>query len=229
MQNTPDPGEILLLDKPLGWSSFQALKKLKYLKKAKKAGHAGTLDPLATGLLIVCTERSTKKITGLQDLKKVYTGTICLGGATASGDLESEISETRPFNHVNESLINNTIPKFMGEIEQIPPSFSAIKVNGKRAYELARKGIDVKMKSRKVHIYDFKITAVNLPRIDFEVECSKGTYIRTLAMDFAIALGTLGHLTKLCRTAIGEYSLENAKSIDEWALFLGENQTGIKA
>jgi len=111
----------------------------------------------------------------------------------------------------------------MVEIEQIPPSFSAIKVNGKRAYELARKGIDVKMKSRKVYIYDFKITAVNLPHVDFEVECSKGTYIRTLAMDFAIALGTLGHLTKLCRTAIGEYSLENAKSIDEWALFLGED------
>ena len=224
MQNTPDPGEILLLNKPLGWSSFQALKKLKYLKKAKKAGHAGTLDPLATGLLIVCTEKSTKKITGIQDLNKVYTGTIRLGGATASGDLESDVSETKPFEHVNLDLVNETIPKFMGEIEQVPPSFSAIKVNGKRAYELARKGQDVKMKSRVVTIYDFKITALNLPDLDFEVKCSKGTYIRTLAMDFAKELGTLGHLTKLCRTAIGDYKIQDAKSIDEWAQFLEENK-----
>jgi len=220
MQNEPKPGEILLLNKPHGWSSFQALKKLKYLKKAKKAGHAGTLDPLATGLLVVCTERSTKKITGIQDLEKTYTGTICLGGATASGDLESEISETLPYEHITDEMIQTAIPKFLGDVTQIPPAFSAIKINGKRAYELARKGVEVEMKSRVIHIYDFKITAVNLPNIEFEVRCSKGTYIRTLAMDFAKALGTCGHLTALCRTAIGPYYLKDAKSIDEWIAFL---------
>jgi tRNA pseudouridine55 synthase len=216
MQNEPKPGEILLLDKPIGWSSFQALKKLKYTIKAKKAGHAGTLDPLATGLLIVCTERSTKKISVIQNQEKTYTGTIFLGAATASGDLEEEINERAEISHITEEQIHKETLNFLGDVEQIPPAFSAIKINGQRAYALARSGQEVEMKKRVIHIYDFKITRVAMPEIDFEVRCSKGTYIRTLGMDFARALGTVGHLTALRRTKIGEYNVSDAKTIEQW-------------
>jgi tRNA pseudouridine55 synthase len=216
MQNEPKPGEILLLDKPIGWSSFQALKKLKYTIKAEKAGHAGTLDPLATGLLIVCTERSTKKIGAIQDQEKTYTGTIFLGAATASGDLEEEINERAEIGHITEEQIHKETLNFLGDVEQIPPAFSAIKINGQRAYALARSGQEVEMKKRVIHIYDFKITRIEMPEIDFEVRCSKGTYIRTLGMDFARALGTVGHLTALRRTKIGEYNVLDAKTIEQW-------------
>ena len=216
MLNEPKPGEILLLDKPIGWSSFQALKKLKYTIKAKKAGHAGTLDPLATGLLIVCTERSTKKISVIQNKEKTYTGTIFLGAATASGDLEEEINERAEISHITEEQIHKETLNFLGDVEQIPPAFSAIKINGQRAYALARSGQEVEMKKRVIHIYDFKITRVAMPEIDFEVRCSKGTYIRTLGMDFARALGTVGHLTALRRTKIGEYNVSDAKTIEQW-------------
>jgi len=210
-------GKVLLIDKPYTWSSFQAVNKLKYLLKRKfdlpkkfKIGHAGTLDPLATGLLIICTGKFTKKITEIQAQKKEYTGTIRLGATTPSYDLETEIDAVFETSHLTEALIQNTIPQFLGEIDQIPPVFSAIKKDGKRLYEHARAGEEVEIKSRKTTIYEFEITAIQLPDIDFRVSCSKGTYIRSLAFDFGKAMQCGGHLTALRRTKIGDYSVENA-------------------
>ncbi len=203
-------GEILLIDKPYGWSSFQAVKKVKWLLKAKKVGHAGTLDPLATGLLILCTEKKTKEIESIQGQEKEYTGTITVGATTPSYDMETEPNQTFPFDHITLELINETLPKFIGDISQIPPLFSAIKVDGKRAYTLARQGSDHELKSRIINIREFEITRIELPEIDFRVCCSKGTYIRTLAFDFGKALGSGAHLSALRRTKIGNYSVENA-------------------
>lgn len=210
-------GQVLLIDKPLTWSSFQAVNKLKYalrnrlgLPKKFKIGHAGTLDPLATGLLVVCTGKFTKKITEIQAQTKEYTGTIHLGATTPSYDLETEIDATFPTDHITEVLILETLKNFIGEIDQKPPVFSAIKKDGKRLYEHARAGEEVEIEARKTTIYEFEITRIALPEIDFRVSCSKGTYIRSLAYDFGKALQSGGHLTALRRTKIGNYSVENA-------------------
>jgi tRNA pseudouridine55 synthase len=200
-------GEILLIDKPYGWTSFQAVKKVKWLLKAKKVGHAGTLDPLATGLLILCTEKKTKDIESIQAQEKEYTGTITVGATTPSYDMETEPNEHFPFEHITQELIEKTLPHFIGDITQIPPLFSAIKVDGKRAYTLARQGSDHELKSRVIHIREFEITRLELPEIDFRVSCSKGTYIRSLAFDFGKALGSGAYLSKLRRTKIGNYSV----------------------
>lgn len=209
-------GKVLLIDKPLTWSSFQAVNKVKWALKKQlglkkiKVGHAGTLDPLATGLLIICTGKFTKRITELQGMVKEYTGTFHIGATTPSYDLETEINQTFPTEHIDEALIKKTTEQFLGEIDQKPPIFSAIKKDGKRLYEHARKGEEVEIKSRKVTIHEFEITRINLPEVDFRVVCSKGTYIRSLANDFGEALQSGGHLTVLRRTKIGDFSVEDA-------------------
>lgn len=209
-QQEAPKGEILLIDKPYGWSSFQAVKKVKWLLKAKKVGHAGTLDPLATGLLILCTEKKTKEIESIQGQEKEYTGTITVGATTPSYDMETEPNQIFPFEHITPELIQESLPKFIGDISQIPPLFSAIKVDGKRAYTMARQGSDHELKSRIINIREFEITRIDLPEIDFRVSCSKGTYIRTLAFDFGKALGSGAYLSALRRTKIGNYSVEDA-------------------
>lgn len=213
-------GQVLLIDKPLKWSSFQAVNKLKYLlinkvglPKKFKIGHAGTLDPLATGLLLICTGKFTKKIAELQGQAKEYTGTFYIGATTPSYDLETEIDETFPTEHINEALIYETVKHFLGEIDQKPPIFSAIKKDGKRLYEHARAGEEVEIASRKTTILEFEITRIALPEIDFRVVCSKGTYIRSLAYDFGKALNSGSHLTVLRRTKIGDYNVKNAIDI----------------
>ena len=209
-------GQILLVDKPLNWTSFQAVNKIKWgirkafnLKKIK-VGHAGTLDPLATGLLLICTGKFTKKITSLQGQLKEYTGTITLGATTPSFDLETEVNETFGTDHITPESIKNTIPQFLGEIEQVPPIFSALKKDGKRLYEYAREGKVVEVKKRLVTISEFEITDINLPEVTFRIVCSKGTYIRSIANDFGKALESGGHLSALRRTKIGEYNVNKA-------------------
>jgi len=216
-------GQILLIDKPLNWSSFQAVNKLKYILKRKydlpkkfKIGHAGTLDPLATGLLIVCTGKFTKKITEIQGQAKEYTGTFTVGATTPSYDLETEINETFPTEHITEALIRETTKQFVGEIDQKPPVFSAIKKDGIRLYEHARAGEEVEILSRKITIHEFEITRIALPEVDFRVKCSKGTYIRSLAYDFGMALNSGGYLSALRRTKIGDYSVENGISPEKF-------------
>lgn len=211
-------GKVLLIDKPLHWSSFQAVNKVKWslkkhlgLKKLK-VGHAGTLDPLATGLLIICTGKFTKRIPELQGMEKEYTGTFHLGATTPSYDLETEVNATFPVTHIDEELIHKTVEQFLGEIDQKPPIFSAIKKDGKRLYEHARKGEEVEIAARKTTIHEFEITRIALPEMDFRVVCSKGTYIRSLAHDFGIALNSGAHLTALRRTKIGTFTIENAIS-----------------
>ena len=212
-------GQILLVDKPLDWTSFQAVNKLKYklkrefnLPKKFKIGHAGTLDPRATGLLIVCTGKFTKKIPEIQDAPKEYWAEIKIGVQTESYDTEKpEILQT-DFSHITEEFIKEALTKFVGEIEQKPPVFSAIKIDGDRAYDLARKGIDVEMKSRKTTIHYLNNVEINLPLVSFTVGCSKGTYIRSLAHDIGQSIGVGAYLTQLRRTKIGEYIVENAQS-----------------
>jgi len=210
-------GHVLLIDKPLTWSSFQAVNKIKYaliknlgLPKKFKIGHAGTLDPLATGLLIICTGKFTKRIAELQGQVKEYTGTITVGATTPSYDLETEINQTFATQHITPDLIEAARKTFIGEIAQFPPVFSALKKDGKRLYEHARAGEEVEIESRKIEILDFEITRIALPEIDFRVVCSKGTYIRSLAFDFGKALQSGAHLTALRRTKIGNYSVANA-------------------
>ena len=214
-------GQVLLIDKPLKWSSFQAVNKLKYLlinklglPKKFKIGHAGTLDPLATGLLIVCTGKFTKNISEIQGQAKEYTGTFCLGATTPSYDLETEINATFSTEHISEALIYETVKQFLGEIDQKPPVFSAIKKDGVRLYEHARAGVEVEIASRKTVIHEFEITKIALPEIDFRVVCSKGTYIRSLAYDFGLALDSGAHLTVLRRTKIGDYDVKNAIEVE---------------
>jgi tRNA pseudouridine55 synthase len=213
-------GQILLIDKPLNWTSFQAVNKLKYalinklgLPKKFKIGHAGTLDPLATGLLLVCTGKFTKRITELQGQAKEYTGTFFIGATTPSYDLETEIDETFPTSHIDESLIRETVKQFLGEIDQKPPIFSAIKKEGVRLYEHARAGKTVEIATRKTTIHQFEITRIALPEIDFRVLCSKGTYIRSLAFDFGHAMNSGSHLTALRRTKIGDYDVKEAVDV----------------
>jgi tRNA pseudouridine55 synthase len=210
-------GQILLIDKPLHWTSFQAVNKLKYvlinkmgLPKKFKIGHAGTLDPLASGLLLVCTGKFTKRITELQGQAKEYTGTFYIGATTPSYDLETEIDKTFDTSHIDEVLILETVKQFLGEIDQKPPIFSAIKKDGVRLYEHARAGETIEIASRKTTIHEFEIIRIALPEIDFRVVCSKGTYIRSLAYDFGKAMDSGAHLTALRRTKIGEYDVLNA-------------------
>ncbi len=216
-------GQVILVDKPLQWSSFQAVNKLKYLLKRRfdlpkkfKIGHAGTLDPLASGLLIVCTGKFTKQITDIQAKAKEYTGTFCIGATTPSYDLETEIDAQFDIDHISEQTIEAARLQFLGEIDQIPPVFSAIKKDGKRLYEHARAGETVEIASRKTTIYEFEFTRIALPELDFRVVCSKGTYIRSLAYDFGKALSSGAHLTSLRRTKIGAYAVENALTIPDF-------------
>ncbi|UOB16263.1 tRNA pseudouridine(55) synthase TruB [Abyssalbus ytuae] len=209
-------GQILLIDKPYEWSSFQAVNKIKWALRKKfslkkiKVGHAGTLDPLATGLLVICTGKYTKKISELQDLTKEYTGTITLGATRPSYDMETEIDQTFPTSHINEEDVKNTAFEFIGESEQKPPVFSALKKDGKRLYEYAREGKDIEIKARKIKIEEFEITRVQLPEIDFRIVCSKGTYIRSIAHDFGLKLNSGGYLSALRRTKIGHFNVDEA-------------------
>lgn len=209
-------GQVLLIDKPLTWTSFQAVNKLRWeirhafdIKKIK-VGHAGTLDPLATGLLVICTGKMTKQINIYQGQEKEYTGTFTLGGTTPSFDLETEVNESFPTEHITDELIHATTQQFIGQINQFPPVFSAIKKDGKRLYEFARAGEEVEIKSRQVEITEFEITQINALELHFRVVCSKGTYIRSLANDFGKALNSGAHLSSLRRTRIGDFKVENA-------------------
>ncbi|SFZ89625.1 tRNA pseudouridine55 synthase [Flaviramulus basaltis] len=215
-------GQVLLIDKPLNWTSFQVINKLRWeirqafqIKKIK-VGHAGTLDPLATGLLVICTGKMTKQIDTFQGQIKEYTGTITLGGTTPSFDLETEINETFPTEHITEALIKETTKQFIGDIQQFPPVFSALKKDGKRLYEFARAGEEVEIKSRLVSISEFEITNIDVLNVSFRVVCSKGTYIRSLANDFGKALQSGAHLSALRRTKIGDFHVDNAPSIDDF-------------
>mgnify|MGYP000884098137 FL=1 len=217
-------GQVLLIDKPLNWTSFQVVNKIRWLIKNKfaikkiKVGHAGTLDPLATGLLIICTGKMTKEISIFQNQTKKYTGTFLIGTTTPSFDLETKPNNTFPINHINEDLIINATKSFIGKIKQKPPIFSAIKKDGKRLYESARIGENVIINDRDIEILSFNIPKINMPHIDFEVECSKGTYIRSLANDFGKKLNSGATLSKLRRTKIGEYSIDKSISIEEFTI-----------
>ena len=221
-------GEILLINKPLKWTSFQVVNKIRWLIKSKfnikkiKVGHAGTLDPLADGLLIICTGKMTKKIDQFQNLDKIYTGKFFLGATTPSYDLETEVNSVKPINNISEKLISKALESFNGKITQTPPIFSAIKHKGKKLYEYARKGETVKIKEREVLIYEFIITKYQLPELSFLVKCSKGTYIRSLANDFGEKLECGAYLSKLTRTAIGNHLLENSISIEGFEKTLGQ-------
>ncbi len=215
-------GKLLLINKPIGWTSFQVVNKLRWhiknlsgIKKIK-VGHAGTLDPLASGLLILCTGKMTKSIEQLMGQEKEYTGTFTLGATTPSYDLETEIDNTFPTDHITEELLHNTLDQFVGTIDQYPPVFSALKKDGKRLYEFAREGIEVEIPTRKVNIRNFELTQKAIPKVDFEVICSKGTYIRSLANDYGKALNSGAHLSALRRTRIGEFNIEQAVSIEDF-------------
>lgn len=213
-------GQILLFDKPLNWTSFQLVNKARWLIRKScnikkiKVGHAGTLDPLATGLLVICTGKFTKRIEQFQGQEKEYTGTFTLGATTPSYDMETEVDETFPVDHISENNITNVTFDFIGEIEQVPPVFSALKKDGKRLYEYARNGEDVEVKSRKVTITEFEITEIKFPEVDFRVVCSKGTYIRSLANDFGKALGSGAYLSALRRTRIGDFKVEDSMDLE---------------
>ncbi len=216
-------GQVLLIDKPLNWTSFQAVNKIKYalinqvgLPKKFKIGHAGTLDPLATGLLLVCTGKFTKRISEFQGQPKEYTGTFFIGATTPSYDLETEIDCAFPTDHINNELIHETVKQFLGEIDQKPPIYSAIKKDGVRLYEHARAGEEVEIASRKTTIYEFEITRIELPEIDFRIKCSKGTYIRSIAFDFGKAMNSGSHLTALRRTKIGDYDVNNGVDVEKF-------------
>jgi len=208
-------GFVLLMNKPLEWTSFDVVKKVKWITKSKKVGHAGTLDPLATGLLIICTEKKTKIISEIQDAEKEYTGTFYIGATTPSFDLETARDKEFAFDHLTEADVRKAFSKFTGAINQIPPMHSAIKTGGQRAYKIARRGDSVELKPRPLFIKEFELTRCELPEVDFRVVCSKGTYIRSLARDIGEELGVGAHLTALCRTRIGAYFLTDAFTIAE--------------
>jgi tRNA pseudouridine55 synthase len=213
-------GQIILINKPYDWTSFDVVK---YIRKAipplsfgegsgvrPKVGHAGTLDPLATGLLVLCTGAMTKKITEIQDSEKEYTGSFTLGGTTASYDMETEVSEEKDISHITKELIHQTTQQFAGEVFQTPPSHSAAKVKGRRAYAMARNGEAVELTPKKITIRKFEITEIKLPKIFFRIVCSKGTYIRSIANDFGKALGCGAYLSSLCRVRIGNFHISNS-------------------
>jgi tRNA pseudouridine55 synthase len=215
-------GSTIIVDKPLTWTSFDVVNKIRWnLKQALKVkkikvGHAGTLDPLATGLLILCIGKHTKLIDSIMIGEKTYTGTFLLGKTTPSYDLETEFNQDFETNHISDELLESIRLTFLGEIQQVPPIFSAKQIDGQRAYDLARAGKEVELKANSVHISDFKITSNRFPEIDFEISCSKGTYIRSIAHDFGKALNSGATLIKLRRTNSGEYSINDAKSVEEW-------------
>ena len=215
-------GEIILIDKPLGWTSFQVVNKIRWLIRSTygikkiKVGHAGTLDPLASGLLILCTGKMTKSIEQFMGQEKEYTGTFTLGATTPSYDLETEIDHTFPTDHITEELLQTTLDQFVGTIDQYPPVFSALKKDGKRLYEFAREGVEVEIPTRKVTIRSFELTQKAIPKVDFKVICSKGTYIRSLANDYGKALNSGAHLSALRRTRIGKFNIEQAVSIEDF-------------
>lgn len=210
-------GELLLVNKPYRWTSFDVVSKIRNAFKPLKlkVGHAGTLDPLATGLLIICTGKLTKKIDEYQAQEKEYTGTMILGATTPSYDMETEVDETYPVDTLTETAVRSACEAFVGEITQFPPAFSALKINGERVYEKARRGESVEMKSRQVTVSAFEITRVELPEVDFRVVCSKGTYIRSLVYDFGKSLGNGAYLSKLRRTRSGDFRIEKAFEVME--------------
>tara|TARA_B100000900_G_scaffold96215_1_gene79290 strand:- start:291 stop:986 length:696 start_codon:yes stop_codon:yes gene_type:complete len=215
-------GKVILINKPINWTSFQVVKKIRFLIKKKyqlkkiKVGHAGTLDPLATGLLILCTGKLTKKIADIQAKNKKYRGSITLGGSTPSYDLETEVNTNYQTSHITENLIFNASRSFIGEIDQKPPIFSALRKDGERMYEKARRGDKVVMKSRKVKIQEFNITSINNLTVYFEITCSKGTYIRSIANDFGVKLNTGGYLSSLKRISIGDYNISESTTIEDF-------------
>lgn len=214
--NEFEEGRVLLINKPLEWTSFDAVRKIRNLIRIKKVGHAGTLDPLATGLLIICTGKFTKKINEYMAKEKEYTGTFTLGAITPTYDLESEPVDLKPTGNITPAMIREATKNFTGDILQVPPAHSAIKIEGKRVYELARKGKEVKLEPRPVTIKEFEITAIDMPVVSFRVVCTTGTYIRSLANDFGRTLGCGAYLSSLCRTRIGEHKLEQAMSMEEF-------------
>jgi tRNA pseudouridine55 synthase len=215
-------GEVLLLDKPYDWTSFDLVKKvrrlisIKYKVKTLKVGHAGTLDPLASGLMVICTGKATKRINEYQDQEKEYIAGMILGKTTPSFDLETGFDNEYPTQHITEAFVKEALQKFIGEIDQIPPVYSAKYINGKRAYEFARKGEMIEMKPNRINISDIELLSFNLPEIGIRVRCSKGTYIRSLVRDIGVALDSGACLTSLKRTAIGSFSLNNALTIEEF-------------
>ncbi len=206
-------GTILTLNKPLHWTSFDVVKKVRSILSAKKVGHAGTLDPLATGLLIICTGKKTKDIIYYQSLEKVYTGEMILGKTTPSIDLETYFDSEIPYGHITETAIHKLVPTFVGMIRQVPPTYSAVKAYGERAYKKARKGQEIILSPRQVFIRSFVVTSIRIPSVKFEVTCGKGTYIRSLVRDFGKQLGVGAYLNALCRTQIGPFRLEDAYDI----------------
>jgi tRNA pseudouridine55 synthase len=207
-------GEVILIDKPLGWTSFDVVRKIRNLTKVIKVGHAGTLDPLATGLLIVCTGKFTKKINAYMGMEKAYTGTFTIGATTPTYDLESEPENFKPVDYITAQQIKTTTIQFSGDILQVPPAHSAIKKDGKPVYLAARKGEHVVLEPRPVSIYQFDITHINLPVLTFLVRCSTGTYIRSLANDYGAALGCGGYMSSLRRTSIGEFDVNKAYTME---------------
>ena len=212
---SPDEPRIILINKPYQWTSFDVVRKLKFGLKVRKIGHAGTLDPLATGLLILCTGKMTKQIETFQAQEKEYTGTFVIGKTTPSFDLETEVGKEKDITHITTINIQSAVQQLTGEISQIPPIFSAVKVNGKRAYKSARNGENIKLKAREVVVKVFEITKIDLPEIHFRIVCSKGTYIRSLARDLGNILGVGAYMSSLCRTRIGDFKLADAQSIEE--------------
>lgn len=215
-ENNFEEGKVLLIDKPLHWTSFDVVRKIRNIIRIKKVGHAGTLDPLATGLLIVCTGKFTKRINEYMAQEKEYIGCITLGAVTPTFDLESEPQDFKPFDHFSDEKILNTTKQLTGEILQVPPIHSAIKQQGKAVYLKARRGEEVILEARKITIHTFEITQINLPQIHFKVVCTTGTYIRSLANDFGAALGCGGYLSELRRTRIGNFSAQDAMTIDQF-------------
>ena len=215
MEKSEDPGRILLINKPLEWTSFDVVNKLRHKLKIKKIGHAGTLDPLATGLLIICVGKMTKRIEEFMGQEKEYTGKFILGHSTVSHDLETAVTPTGDVSHLTSQVIMDATKQFIGKINQLPPQHSAIRVKGKRAYEFAREGKEIELTPREVTITAFDIVDIRLPEISFRVVCSKGTYIRSLARDFGNALQVGAYLSELCRTRIGAFKLADASTLDQ--------------
>ena len=221
-------GQVLLVDKPLEWTSFDVVKKIRGILRIKKIGHAGTLDPLATGLLILCTGKMTKQIESFQGAEKEYTGTLVLGKTTPSLDLETEFDSDVPTEHLAATDVEVVRERFLGSQEQIPPHYSAIRVDGKRAYKDAHKGKVVEMKPRHVDITELEFTRIEIPEVDFRVVCSKGTYIRALARDIGEAVGVGAHLSALRRTRIGEQRIEDAQPLTDWVTQLKEEHANTR-
>jgi tRNA pseudouridine55 synthase len=213
----PEEGKVLLINKPLRWTSFDVVNKLRYKLNTKKVGHAGTLDPLATGLLIICVGKMTKRIEEFMGQEKEYQGKFVIGQTTPSFDLETEVDSNSDITKISEKMIYEAVTPFIGKISQLPPQHSAIRVGGKRAYEFARQGKDVELKPREVEINEFQITSIDLPVVGFRIVCSKGTYIRSIARDFGKALEVGAYLSELCRTRIGDFKLESAYTLDQIA------------